>query len=117
MIILKQNFLNNIYVELVQVQTNPFWLFVFEFDDLNTELISVYLTPTTENSRYFIFNFDTDITPLKTGEYVLRVYEMETDDTIITTGLIPSYIGKVRIYKEFANDNFKSTTLSDERIS
>jgi hypothetical protein len=55
MIILKQNFLNNIYVELVQVQTNPFWLFVFEFDDLNTELISVYLTPITENSRYFIF--------------------------------------------------------------
>jgi hypothetical protein len=52
---------------------------------------------------------------MKTGEWVLRVYEMANTGSTDVTGLTPLYISKVRLYKTFAADNFHVPTLSDNR--
>ena len=53
---------------------------------------------------------------MKTGEWVLKIYEKENTSNTDTTGLEPLFIGKVRIYKTFPADFVNNLTLHDERF-
>lgn len=115
MIVLNQLSLNPVNIELDPTLTSPDWLFVFTFDDLNEPVISTFIVPTVETERYYTFSINTTANPMKTGEWVLRVYEMANTGSTDVTGLTPLYISKVRLYKTFAADNFHVPTLSDNR--
>lgn len=102
-------------IELIPTLTTPSWLFVWTFDDLNTTVISTFYVPVSTSQRYYSFTVDTTAVPMKTGEWVLNVYEMNGTGSTDVTGLTPLYISKARIYKTFAADNFHTPTLSDNR--
>ena len=115
MIVLNQLANNIVNIELIPVLSVPYWLFVWEFDDLNTTKISTFYTASVSSERYYSFTVDTTAVPMKTGEWVLKVYEMANTGSTDVTGLTASYISKARIYRTFTSDNYNTPTLSDER--
>lgn len=116
MIILQQNQVNEINIELLKKISNSYWLFVFTMQDLVGQEERLFIAAASFSSRYYTFNFNTTTTPLKTGEWVLKIYEKSSDANTSISGLEPSYISKVRIYKTFAESTYKSITIVDERI-
>lgn len=117
MIVLQQLAVNQVNVELNPSLTVSNWLFVFTSDDLNGKELRYFLVPTFESSRYYTFEVDTTSQPMITGEWVLKIYEKENTDNTNTTDLLPSYISKVRIYKEFPADFINTINLVDYRLN
>jgi hypothetical protein len=91
-------------------------LFVFDLDDLNGKEIRTFYVPTYISSRYYTFIVDTTTNPMKTGEWVLNIYEKANTANTDTTGLTPSYVSKAKIETTEPADNYHTPTLNDERI-
>lgn len=117
MIVLAQLSLNTVNVELNASLSTSYWLFHFEMDDLNGTELAYYITPTSSNERYYSFEVDTTANPMKTGEWVLKVFERPNEDSTDTDGLTASLTAKVRIYKEFPSDYINTITLTDYRLN
>lgn len=115
MIILQQLTTNELNIELVPQYTTSYWYFQFTMDDLNGTTVATEIVPDYISTRFYTFTFDTTANPMKTGEWVLEVYELENSGDPIT-GLTPSYVSKVRIYKTIADDNYFTRTLTDGRF-
>ncbi len=115
MIVLNQLSLNTVNIELIPALVSPSWLFVWTFEDLNTTVTSTFIVPTTTSERYYSFVVNTTTVPMKTGEWVLRVYEMPNTGSTDVTGLTHKYISKARLYKTAATNNYHTPTLSDNR--
>lgn len=84
-------------------------------DDLNGVELTYFLVPTSTNERSYQFTIDTTAKPMKTGEWVLRIYEKPNTNSLVITGE-PYYIGKVRIYKQFPADTYKEINITDDRF-
>lgn len=113
---MQQLSLNQVSVELNPTLTSPNWLFHFTVDDLNGTDLLYFLVETSSNERSWQFTINTTDNPMKTGEWVLKIYEKENTSNTDTTGLEPLFIGKVRIYKTFPADFVNNLTLHDERF-
>lgn len=115
MIVLSQLSLNQVNVELNPSLSTSYWLFRFTMDDLNGTELTYFVNTTYSNSRYYSFYIDTTTNPMKTGEWVLEIYEKSTNLDTDIEGLTPKLISKVRIYKEFPEDYINTINLVDYR--
>lgn len=106
---------------------------MFKFDDLKGNIVKSFLSPSnapnwysafTDDTvvglswnRYYSFVVNTNTIVLKTGEWVLSIYEKSSNANTDYTGLFPQYVAKVRIYKEFAANPTNTLNIIDERNS
>jgi len=117
MLVLQQLTSNELNIELVPTISVPYWYFHWKLDDLNGKVVELFLTPSYISERFYTFAMDTTANPMKTGEWVLNVYELSTNDpSPDLTGLTPAYVSKARIYKTPPSDNYHTINLNDERI-
>lgn len=133
MIVLQLLQANLINVELKPTIVNPNWLFVFVMDDLKGNVVKSFIEPNNSPNwynaftddivpglswnRFYNFTVDTSTVVLKTGEWVLSIYEMEDQSTQDVTGLIPQYISKVKLYKTLPTNAINVLNLSDARVN
>jgi len=133
MITLSLSTSQTINVELKPTISNPYWLFVFKFDDLKGKIVKSFLTPSnTPNwqtaftddivpglswNRYYSFVVDTNNIVLRTGDWTLFIYEKSTNANQDYSTLTAQYVSKVRIYKQFAANPTNTLTLEDERYN
>ena len=114
---LQQLNLTTVNVELNPSLSSSNWLFVFDMDDLNGTEVKYFLVENSSNTRYYSFIVDTTTYPMKTGEWVLRIYEKSNNSSTDYSGLSPKFVGKVRIYKDFPDDFINTITLQDYRLN
>lgn len=123
---------NLVNVELKPTIASPKWLFVFTFEDLKGVTVKSFISPNNAPNwyeaftndivpglsfnRFYNFTVDTNTIVLRTGEWVLSIYEMANESTQVVTGLTPQYISKVRIYKNIPSNAINVLNLTDERV-
>jgi hypothetical protein len=106
---------------------------VFKFDDLKGHTVKSFLTPSNAPNwkdaftddvvpglslnRYYSFVVDTNDIILRTGDWVLSIYEMADESSQDVTGLTAQYCAKVRIYKSFAANPTNTIEFIDERYN
>jgi len=106
---------------------------VFKFDDLKGHVVKSFLSPSnvpnwysafTDDivpglswNRYYSFVVNTNTIVLRTGDWVLSIYEMADQSSQDVTGLTAQYVSKVRIYKSFAANPTNTLAITDERYN
>jgi len=104
-------------IELVPTISVPYWYFQWTLNDLNGNVVELYLVASLSGERYYTFTMNTTANPMKTGEWTLKVFELANNDpSPDVSALTPNYISKARIYKIIPADTYNTISLTDERI-